>query len=583
MQFLWKYIDELVGKGLEFNILMELMLYASATMVPMALPLAILLSSIMTFGNLGERYELVALKSSGISLQRIMAPIGVLTIIICILAFLFSNYALPKANLKMTALLYDVRHKRPELDIREGIFYDGIDDFSIKISSKNRETNMLYNLLIYDHRQKKGNLNVTVADSGKMVITPEKDMLIFSLYNGYSYEEVPEDGKKATERKRPHRRHYFNKQKIAMELSGYGLERSDEELFKDGYKMLNIAQLDEAVDSLKEMFEERKYAFSESLLTTNYYRKEEKNKDSIHGLDKSNLTVNFDTDSLYKSLDEKNQIKIISMASNYARSTKTYISTTKEDYENRSKWIWKHELAWHKKLTLSFACLVLFFIGAPLGAIIRKGGLGMPTVVSVLLFILYYVIDITGEKFVKEGVMEAAGGMWLSSGILLPLGFFLTYKAANDSQLFNIDAYLAFFTRIFKLGKKNRKSKMLFTEYKTSPTIDNSEFSQLLEKLRYCSISVLEIHNRPDPTENNTRKQDLHQELNDVLKKVLSEIYNRKENDFFLTAKFSQLNNLAVKVMPVENVKNIISITDELINLNAVEPQNSNENTAADK
>jgi len=455
MQFLWKYIDDMVGKGLEFSVISELLMYAIAGLVPMALPLSILLASLMAFGNLGEHYELISLKSAGISLSRIMYPLIILTFIISIGAFFFSNNVLPYTNLKMGALLFDVRNKRPEVSIKEGVFYNGIDGYSIKVGRKNKSTGLLYNVMIYDHSSRKGNLNVTIADSGRMEVTEDKRNLILSLYNGKTYTEIPVDKRRNKTKSHPYRQDKFSEQKVILDLSGYGLKRTDENLFKNNYQMLNINQLSTADDSLKKALKSYKNQFSKNLLRANFFRKEVKNDTNIvNYYDTIKSTVSFD--SIFETLSAGEKARVIDQALNYARTTKSYISSTKNDFFNKQKWINRHEIEWHRKFTLSFACFILFFIGAPLGAIIRKGGLGMPVVISVLFFVLYYVVSMTGEKYVKSCVLPAWQGMWLSAFILLPLGIFLTYKAATDSVILNFDSYIDAVKRFFTSKKKKK-------------------------------------------------------------------------------------------------------------------------------
>ncbi|MCK5822708.1 MAG: LptF/LptG family permease [Bacteroidales bacterium] len=454
MQFLWKYIDDLVGKGLEFSVISELLLYAIAGLVPMALPLSILLASLMAFGNLGEHYELISLKSAGISLTRIMYPLVILTFIVSLGAFFFSNNVLPYINLKMGALLFDVRNKRPDVSIKEGVFYNGIDGYSIKVGRKNKSTGLLYNIMIYDHSSRMGNLDVTVADSGRMDVTEDKRNLILYLYKGETYTEVHGDKRRNTKKTHPYRQDKFSEQKIILDLSGYGLKRTDENLFKNNYQMLNLKQLSTADDSLKKAYAVYKNQFSKNLLRTNFFRKELKNDTNIvHHYDTLSNTIC--ADSVFEAMSAKEKVRVIDQALNYARTTKSYISSTKNDFMHKKKWINRHEIEWHRKFTLSFACFIMFFIGAPLGAIIRKGGLGMPVVISVLFFVLYYVVSMTGEKYVKACVMPAWEGMWMSSAILLPLGIFLTYKAATDSVILNIDSYIDAIKKIFtSKGKK---------------------------------------------------------------------------------------------------------------------------------
>ncbi len=478
MQFLWKYIDDLVGKGLEITILAELIFYASATFVPMALPLAILLSSLMTFGNLGEYYELTALKASGVSLQRIMMPLIVVSVIISVTAFVFSNNILPIANLKFRTLLYDIRHQRPDINIQPGIFYKGIDNYVIKIAGKNYKTKMMYKLMVYDHTDNNGNTNITVSDSATMHVSTDENNMILTMYNGSKYEELPEERKQVVNMTYPHRHSTFDKETIALDLSGFGLKRTNEDLFKDNQEMLNITQLMNAVDSLTVAFEKRKEFFGKNLLLSTYFKRENKIDSIAIVLD---TIYKYDIDSVYESFELKERKKIIDMASNFARSAQTYVSTTVLDYEFRDRYIIKHNIEWHRKFSLSFACLVLFFIGAPLGAIIKKGGFGMPVVVAVVFFIFYYVIMIVGEKTAKEGIITVYQGMWLSAFILLPVGIFLTSKATTDSVIFDIDPYRMFIRKIFGIEKiKQRKLNKLI---ESLPKQDYTD-AELLVKLR---------------------------------------------------------------------------------------------------
>ena len=477
MQFLWKYIDDLAGKGLEWNIIAELLTYASASLVPMALPLAILMASLMTFGNLGENYELTALKASGISLQRTMLPLIILTILISYLAFLFSNHVLPYSNLKMRSLLYDVRHQRPELQIKEGIFYNGIDGYSIKIAERNKKTNLLKNIMVYDHTDKLGNIKVTVADSGYMKLTADENHLMVILYDGYSYTENQDLDKKRSRRydSYPHRRDKFRKETFFLPLDGFEFNRTDERLFKNHYQMLNLNQLETAEDSLQKIYDKRFDGFKSSLIKSNFYRKEDKNpvtKPTRIPVDIDTSKVVFNLDSIYNGFSNRERKTAINQAMVFARSTKSYLGSTRSELYGRKRLIRKHQIEWHRKFTLSFACFIFFFIGAPLGAIIRKGGLGMPVVISVLFFLLYYMVSITGEKFVRENIMIPIHGMWLSSYILFPLGIFLTYKATTDSTIMNIDTYTNFFKKLFK------KQFMINFIPKPSPLIKQPEIKK---------------------------------------------------------------------------------------------------------
>lgn len=429
MQFLWKYIDDLVGKGLEWHIIAELMFYASASLVSLALPLSVLISSIMTMGSLGEHYELVALRSAGISIGRVMYPLIVFSIAISGLAFYFSNNLLPIANLKMGTLLYDIRHKKPTMDLRPGIFYKGIDNYAIRVGSKGEDEVSLYDVMIYDHTENKGNNKVIVADSGRMEFEGDRYLLL-TLFNGSSYEQ--QDNRSREERTYPHMRNEFEKEIIRFDMSEFGMRRSNEDIFKDNYKMQSLGQLTENIDTLKLSLTERKINFYENLKRNFKYLL----KDSIQVDSVKPYTTAM---SLF---DQPQHARIAEAALNMARSTRSYTHSAKDDVEARETRIARYWIEVHRKFTLSIACLILFFIGAPLGAIIRKGGLGLPTVFSIIFFLIYYLLSITGEKFAKEGMWSVTAGMWLSSIALLPVGLFLTYKATTDSKIFEWESYI---------------------------------------------------------------------------------------------------------------------------------------------
>jgi len=459
LQFLWKYIDDLVGKGLSAGVLAELILYASTTLVPMALPLAILLASLMTFGNLGENFELTALKSSGVSLQRIMRPLIILTIAISFLAFFFSNNVMPIANLKMLSLLHDVRQQQPAFNIKEGIFYQGLDDYSIRVQKKDSKRNMLYMILIYDHTNRRGNTSVIAADSGSMSFSPNKQYLLLTLFHGRKYEELQEDMRTKRYKTYPAQKDFFKQETITFDLSGFNFKRSDENLWKENYQMLNVSQLSVSVDSLNQDLQNRRKDFSKTFYRSSLLNRYPINKDTAIFKEQFKVKKSFSIDSVFKQMSSKDYERLLTYSLQYARSAVNYISSTADDQKYREEWIVKHIIEWHKKFTLSIACFILFFIGAPLGAIIRKGGFGMPVVVSVLFFVFYYLLSITGERLAKEGVFNPLEGMWLASAILFPLGVFLTIKATNDSVLFDFTSYSGFFAKIFNRSffKKNIK------------------------------------------------------------------------------------------------------------------------------
>ncbi len=623
MQFLWKRIDDLVGKGLDFDIILELLIYASATLVPLALPLAVLLSSIMTFGNLGENLELTAIKSSGISLQQFMRPLIIVISMLSIAAFFYSNHVIPYANLKAGSLLYDIKRQRQEFQIREGIFYNDIEGYSIKVGKKNHQTNLLEEIMIYQHSKEKGNAEVTMADSGYIRMTNDETRLLVELYNGQTYKEMEESDKRSRNEPKqyPHQVRKFDKETLLLDLSGFNFTRTDEQLFKDNYQMLKINQLQHNVDSLRKVYDakaneladklEKNFSLSQrrggrpdspnqgaknkpsqgntpsaerqsghptSKSPSSRQSDSDKNTsgnlespnkapkasgvpnqgaanregntlkgragsvkqqkargkgvytelpaplmiDSANptiqgdypgrvnpqtmatyslwpygsgGPEKPNIPLEYPKDSflsprillkhpsgtlkhrkdtpayhrdstvgqpeqfnmkrLYDTLPADAKLAILRNALDNARRNNKSISNSRRIFENREKNIYKHQIHWHKKFTLAFACLIFFFIGAPLGSIIRKGGLGTPLVISVVMFIIYYILSITGENFVEKGILPAYLGMWLSSLIFLPIGIFLTYKATNDSVILSPETYLKFIRKLLgRIGPK---------------------------------------------------------------------------------------------------------------------------------
>lgn len=495
VQFLWRYIDELVGKGLDTKTIAELMLYISASLVPMALPLSILMASLMTFGNLGERYELTAIKASGISLQRIMRPLVLVVLILSIGDFFFANNVLPYANLQMRSLMYDIRQQRPELQIKPGEFNSLIDGYSIRVKNKDPKTNVLYGLTIYDHSSGHGNTSVTLADSGTMLVTANDKHLIITLYNGHSYNELYDSKKPQKMQSYPHRYDKFKEQQIIIELKGFGLQRTDQSLFKSHYSMLNLKQLRYYIDSLSLEIDERNNQFYQSL-HNDYFKmrnprskrserepdaliipQAERNaiggnrlqqkKQALDSLAKhakkperidspdsiiaevSIPVILFDTDSLFNTFTLQEKSRITSAALSAARTTKNLVANSHQTLEFKFENLRRYEVEWQRKFTVSIACLLFMFIGAPLGAIIRKGGLGLPMVISVVFFILYYVLSLIGEKLVRSSVWTDEQGMWATSVLFAVIGAFITYKATTDSSIFNLDTYSNFIKKVF--------------------------------------------------------------------------------------------------------------------------------------
>ncbi|PXZ45401.1 YjgP/YjgQ family permease [Sanguibacteroides justesenii] len=456
MQFLWRYIDDLVGKGLEWSVIAHLLFYVSMTLVPMGLPLAVLLASIMTFGSLGENYELTALKAAGISLYRIMQPLIVLIVILTVAAFFFSNNVLPYANLKAGSLLYDIKRQKPELSLKEGVFINDIENYSIKVDKIDKETGMMYNMMIYNHTGLSKNYEVTIADSGRMEASPDGRYMEVELFHGNT---STDEGLKSNNRTTfPFRRVDFDKQYFSIPLSGNEFSRTNEDNFRGGYNMLSIKQLEVAIDSLQTGLKSRKEMDADRMLSTNYVRQRVRNAKRDSVLREETEGKIQDLDSLYTSFDAKEQKRMLEEAVGFARAAKQFHWNDLSYLSSREETIRRHQIEWHRKFTLSFACFIFFFIGAPLGGIIRKGGLGMPVVVSIFLFIVYYIIWMMGERAAREGVLEPWQGMWISSVVLLPLGAFLTYTAMTDSAVMSTEAYANFVKKIVGFFKKKKNA-----------------------------------------------------------------------------------------------------------------------------
>ncbi len=460
MQFLWVYLDELVGKGLDFSIILEFITYTMAMLMTNAMPLAMLLASIMTFGDLGENNELLAMKAAGISLYRIMKPVIVLGIFLSIGSFYFYNQVIPVSYKKLIALMSSIRQLRPEIIVKEGIFSNDIDNYSIKVGKKTADGNMLYDIMIYDHTEDKGNVTVTIADSGTMKITTDKKYMILNLYSGQTYSEMPpRDRQKSTF---PSRTDKFQKQSMFTILRGMELERKDESIFRNSNRALNNSQIVYFVDSLGKELERQRTDIALNLnylspLTTNVFKLARNDTATTQEI---KLLQYADIDSIMVKSSSSARTNIISAALNSARNNARSIQQSEDMVVASVRNLNRFGLEWHKKYTFAIACLIFIFIGAPLGAIIRKGGLGMPLVISVILFIFYWIMSTTGEKFARESVGTLWQGVWFSTLVFLPAGIFLTYKAANDSVVFNVNAYSEFFLRIFNFLKKKNKAQV---------------------------------------------------------------------------------------------------------------------------
>ena len=442
MQTVWKYIDDIVGKGLDMITVYKFIYYASATLVMLALPIAVLLSSIMTFGKLGESFELVAIKSSGIPLIRFMRPLFFVALLLSGVTFLFANYIIPVANLKFAVLYNDIYRKSPAFDLRDGVFYNGFRGYAIKVGKKEKDHTTLKNVLIYEQSYGPQD-NTVVSETGFMKISPDKKFLEFRLHNGYRYQETGNINGSNNEFVRLGFKEY-NK---LFDLSQLDIQKTADSLFKSGFRMQTVRQLDITIDSLERFPDSFARRTNQDLgiymsVINDSTRHEDAKKKNVVTAKKFDELI---PDSLKTTVYERARSLVASLHST--------TEITAIDAEVRAKDLTSHLSEWHKKFSLSIACLVLFFIGAPLGSIIRKGGLGMPLLVAIIFFLIFHLLNMFGEKFVRQGVLMPLIGAWLSIIVLTPVGVFLTYKATQDSQLFNKENYYRFFKKIYGFFK----------------------------------------------------------------------------------------------------------------------------------
>ena len=435
MQILWKYIDDLVGKGLDFITIIQFLWYASASLLTLAMPIAILISSIMTFGNLGESFELVAIKSSGISLLRFMRSLIFFAILLSYITFLFANYVIPYATLKFKTLYSDIYYKKPAFDLKEGVFFTHITNYAIKIGKKDADGKTIHNVLIYEQGNPLQD-NCIIAEKGVMKISDDKNFLEFNLENGYRYQEKGNPYDTATE----FIRLGFKNFKKLFDLTVLQKQTTPDSVFKGNYQMLSARQLNKNIDSLTKIRDSlsKKAAI---LFTNNLHYTT--TADSNWAAAKTALPAAHSKlfpDSLIKNINDR--------SINVANEIKSNLQFSSGELESKEKDIRYHKIEWHRKFSLSLACLILFFIGAPLGSIIRKGGLGMPLVVAIIFFLIFHLLNMFGEKFVKENILPPYIGMWLAVIVLTPVGIFLTYKAMHDSQIFSKEFYYRVFNKL---------------------------------------------------------------------------------------------------------------------------------------
>lgn len=473
MQTIWKYLEDLVGKGLEIGVIFEFIFYFAIHLIPMALPLAILLSNIMVFGNLAERYELVAIKSAGVSLLKAMRPMFIISILMAIGAFYTANSLIPKANLSWGALLYDVTQKKPAMNIVDNVFFRDIDGYAIRVGKKHDDNQTIEDIIIYvDDKKYNGNNNILIAKRGKMSVSDDKQFMTLYLEDGRRYQELVNDPQ--YKKSRPHNTMEFKNYNLTIDLSELAFNRTEKERFSEDHRMMNIAQLEVRIDSLTDYLAGRKdklyqyiepYFFlaSDTLVVSDssvedriaailaMAKQEKENDNTPVAQYKNSLKTKSDIPQISlrkprtkaappaheKSVNEIVVERAIQNTNNVKRISSNNLDDASAQKEMRAKYL----IEWHRKYTLAISCILLFFIGAPLGAIIKKGGFGLPLVISLLLFIAYYVVGIFGEKLVKQGALEPVFGMWMGLAVFFPLAIFLTYKASRDSQLFEADTY----------------------------------------------------------------------------------------------------------------------------------------------
>jgi lipopolysaccharide export system permease protein len=446
MLFLFKYIDDLIGKGFEWYIIMELMLYSSATNVAMALPLSVLLSSIMTYGSLGENYELVAIKSAGISLGRALYPMIIAVCVLSVSAFIFSDYMLPVANLKYYSLLFDVRKQKTAFLIKENVFNNSFPGYSIRVKHKDPDGQTLHEVIIFQKDQMSNNVNTIFAKQGVMFRSPDSKFLILRLKDGVNYMEKAGENSYGNPRQQL-TRFRFAERVQKFDLSSFDVSRTDEKDFQGAFQMMDLKLLNKWQDSVGKLVDlglSRNYG-----IITPYFKYFTMSHKPIKGAKYIPGRADY-----LKGMTHDKQLSAIGNALNEAKGVKDQTKARAGRYNDLSLEMRRNRVEYQKKFTLSAACLALFLIGAPLGAIIRKGGLGLPVVVAVAFFLIYYIISTIGEKFVKDGDISPLIGMWVAIIVLTPIGIFLSYKAANDSELFNVEVYNRYVKKVVGFFKK---------------------------------------------------------------------------------------------------------------------------------
>lgn len=526
MQFLWRYVDELVGKGLEIKVLAQFFFLSALTLIPLSLPLAILLAALMTFGNFGERYELLSMKAAGIPLLRIMQPVILFCVLLGLTSFFFQNVVGPKAQKELWTLIVSMKQKSPEVDIPEGVFYSDIDGYNIYVKQKDRETGILKDVLIYNFSDGFENAHIIWAAEGKLELTADKQHLYLHLYNGEQFENLKSQA--GLSRNVPYRRETFREKHTLIQFDTQ-FNMVDGNFLNRRSDIKNMNEITHAIDSLTAYADSLGRSMHSDIMQSTYKAPILSKSDSVKIQEEKLSVVNID--SVFNTLTSAEKLKTLSTCENRLSSLssdwsmKSYL--TKETDAN----IRGHRSDWHKKITLSLACIIFFFIGAPLGAIIRKGGLGMPVVLSVLIFILYYIIDSGATRVAKSGEMNIILGTWMSTLVLAPLGGFLTYKSNKDSVVFNIDVYIAFFRKLLGI----RQSRHIFKKEVIIHTPDYADVVNRLEAISGQCQDYANKHKLLGPPNyfqifTNNEHDDAIREISLQMENLIEELSNSKDN-----------------------------------------------------
>ncbi len=528
MQFIWQYIDDLVGKGLSWSVLAEFLFYASLTLVPMSLPLAVLLASLISFGNMGEKLELLSMKAAGIPLIRILCPILVVTLLVCGGSFYFQDRVQPRATRQLATLLWSMRQKSPELEIPEGIFYSDIPGYSIFVQRKDQQTGMLHGVMIYSTEGGYDKMEIVLADSARLQSTADQKHLRLTLHEGERFKDVDNQTGNMLQANIPYMRETFHTEEVMIPFDA-NFNMMDANLFNGDAKTKELSKILSGIDSLNHVSD----SLGHHILQVTH-RQYLKGVFPAECRDSAALVARVagqpPLDSVYAHLSPDQRKTVIKTAFSTAQSTQAEFEYRGMTTENTNLTLRRHHMEARKKFTHSLACLIFFFIGAPLGAIIRKGGLGVPVVVSVLVFIFYYIINAAGEKMAKTGEWSVWFGIWLSSMVLAPIGLFLISKANKDSVVFNIEGYQTFFKRLLGMRTKRKLNrKEIIIHEPDYPTLTRRLSDLMQDCNRYCSVKKL--LNVPSYYAIFFRYHEDHvvTDLRDRLDDIIDELHNSRD------------------------------------------------------